>query len=185
MPRRHGRQLPSPLTDSVRRAHTANVSRKTAATEAVLRMVSATARTLYNWQQAKSACAIRPLLRVIWLSRKLVVALLSRHGRCAPGEGGDAICSFNPVYAQGMTVAAMDASSLRDALQGGDQGLRRRFFATVEKGIWKAWQIAVGSDLALPEVERTRTVSMRLGNVYTEWALAATESNRYVAGEFW
>ena len=150
-------------------------------------MVSATARTLYNWQGSKrrAHAPIRPLLRVIWLSRKLVVALLSRHGRCAPGEGGDAICSFNPVYAQGMTVAAMDASALRDALQGGDQDLRRRFFATVAKGIGQAWQIAVGSDLALPEVERTRTVSMRLANVYTEWALAATESNRYVAGQFW
>ena len=97
----------------------------------------------------------------------------------------DAICSFNPVYAQGMTVAAMDALALRDALQGGDQDLRRRFFATAAKGIGQAWQIAVGSGLALPEVERTRTVSMRLANVYTEWALAATESNRYVAGQFW
>jgi 2-polyprenyl-6-methoxyphenol hydroxylase-like FAD-dependent oxidoreductase len=116
---------------------------------------------------------------------KLVVALPSRHGRCVLGEGVDAIRSFNPVYAQGMTVAAMDALALRDALQGGDQDLQRRFFATAAKGIGQARQIAVGSDLALPEVKRARTVSMRRANVYTEWALAATESNRYVAGQFW
>ncbi len=28
---------------------------------------------------------------------------------------GDAVCSFNPVYAQGMTVAGMEALTLRAA----------------------------------------------------------------------
>jgi 2-polyprenyl-6-methoxyphenol hydroxylase-like FAD-dependent oxidoreductase len=30
---------------------------------------------------------------------------------------GDAVCAFNPIYGQGMTVSAMDAVTLRRCLQ--------------------------------------------------------------------
>ncbi len=42
---------------------------------------------------------------------------------------GDAVCSFNPIYGQGMTVAAIEATVLRDCLRRGDQNLTRRFSA--------------------------------------------------------
>lgn len=75
---------------------------------------------------------------------------------------GDAICSFNPIYEQGMTVAALDALVLRDCLHRGDGDLSRRFFRATAKKIGVAWQLAVGSDLALPEVAGPRPVSMRI-----------------------
>jgi 2-polyprenyl-6-methoxyphenol hydroxylase-like FAD-dependent oxidoreductase len=98
---------------------------------------------------------------------------------------GDAICSFNPIYGQGMTVAAMDALVLRDCLRDDGPDLPRRFFASAAKGIGVAWQMAVGSDLALPELEAPRPISVRVPNAYNDWVLFAAESDLEVAEQFW
>jgi 2-polyprenyl-6-methoxyphenol hydroxylase-like FAD-dependent oxidoreductase len=98
---------------------------------------------------------------------------------------GDAICSFNPIYGQGMTVAAMDALVLRDCLRkGGGPNLSRRFFAAAAKKIGVAWEMSVGSDLALPEVMATPPLAMRLPNAYNDWVLSAAESDLRVAEQF-
>jgi 2-polyprenyl-6-methoxyphenol hydroxylase-like FAD-dependent oxidoreductase len=98
---------------------------------------------------------------------------------------GDAICSFNPIYGQGMTVAAMDALVLRDCLRDGGTDVSRRYFACAAEGIGVAWQMAVGSDLALPEVKAPRPISVRLPNTYNDWVLSAAESDLRVAEQFW
>jgi 2-polyprenyl-6-methoxyphenol hydroxylase-like FAD-dependent oxidoreductase len=67
----------------------------------------------------------------------------------------DALCSFNPVYAQGMTVAANEALVLQACLAGGATGLAQRFFKAVTPIIDGPWQVAAGNDLALPHVEGT------------------------------
>ena len=55
---------------------------------------------------------------------------------------GDAMCSFNPIYGQGMSVAALDAMALRECLRGGVTDVRRRYFRATAKSIGVAWQIA-------------------------------------------
>jgi hypothetical protein len=40
---------------------------------------------------------------------------------------GDAVCSFNPVYGQGMSVAAVEALALRHHVEGGASAQPRRF----------------------------------------------------------
>lgn len=97
---------------------------------------------------------------------------------------GDAVCSFNPIYGQGMTVAAVEATVLRDCLQRGDRNLARRFFRSSVKPIRIAWQTAVGSDLALPEVEGTAPLSIRLSNAYLDRVLTACETDEAVTLRF-
>jgi 2-polyprenyl-6-methoxyphenol hydroxylase-like FAD-dependent oxidoreductase len=67
---------------------------------------------------------------------------------------GDAACAFNPVYAQGMTVAALDALTLRDELRrsGSDAPDPARFFAELARSLEAPWNLAVGQDLAIPGV---------------------------------
>jgi hypothetical protein len=97
---------------------------------------------------------------------------------------GDAICSFNPIYGQGMTVAALQAKVLNRCLSHGTARLADRFFPAAAKPIGVAWQLAVGSDLSLPEIPGPRPVSMRLTNSYVDRVQAAAETDPVVAEHF-
>jgi len=79
---------------------------------------------------------------------------------------GDAVCSFNPVYGQGMTVAAQEAALLQQCLEQGDADLARRFFAAATDAIDIPWDIAVGNDLRHPKVQGARPAKMRFINWY-------------------
>jgi hypothetical protein len=97
---------------------------------------------------------------------------------------GDAICSFNPIYGQGMTVSALDAVALRDCLRAGEHSLARRYFRTAAKSIRVAWQMAAGSDLSFPEVQGRRSLSMRVTNRCADWILTACESDAATVERF-
>ncbi|MDX3855258.1 NAD(P)/FAD-dependent oxidoreductase [Streptomyces sp. AK02-01A] len=76
---------------------------------------------------------------------------------------GDALCAFNPVYGQGMAVAALSALALRDALAGRRRTpTTRRLQGTLLKASQQAWDIASGADRELPgatgDAVRTRAV---------------------------
>jgi 2-polyprenyl-6-methoxyphenol hydroxylase-like FAD-dependent oxidoreductase len=97
---------------------------------------------------------------------------------------GDALCSFNPIYAQGMTVAAVEALVLRDCLARGADDLSRRFFRAAAKPIGQAWQLAVGGDLSLPEIQGTPPLATRLLNGYIDRILTAAEQDIAVFEQF-
>nr|WP_189093210.1 monooxygenase [Deinococcus ruber] len=79
---------------------------------------------------------------------------------------GDAICSFNPIFGQGMTVASLEAQALQDSLEGGLQELWKRFFRRAAKRIDIAWTLAASADLAFPETLGTRGPAVKPINAY-------------------
>jgi 2-polyprenyl-6-methoxyphenol hydroxylase-like FAD-dependent oxidoreductase len=80
---------------------------------------------------------------------------------------GDAIASFNPVYGQGMSVAAQEAEVLGALLaERALADLPRRFYRAAAKTIDVPWDIAVGNDLRFAEVHGPRGARVRLVNRY-------------------
>jgi 2-polyprenyl-6-methoxyphenol hydroxylase-like FAD-dependent oxidoreductase len=97
---------------------------------------------------------------------------------------GDALCSFNPLYGQGMSVAALEAVALRRCLERRAGDLGRRFLRAAAKVVDPAWDMAIGGDLALPEVEGDRPLGVRLSNAYVERLLRVAERDPVVATAF-
>lgn len=76
---------------------------------------------------------------------------------------GDAVCSFNPVYAQGMTVAVREASTLAEVLDtDGPAHVGPAFFRRTRPLIDAAWTLATGADLGHPDVDGRRTIGWRI-----------------------
>ncbi|THF85520.1 FAD-binding protein [Deinococcus sp. KSM4-11] len=97
---------------------------------------------------------------------------------------GDALCSFNPIYGQGMTVAALEALALQECLRAGGQVSWQRFFKQAAGVIDIPWTLAVGSDLAYPQVEGPRTVAGRLIQRYVRHVHLAAQHDGQVALAF-
>jgi hypothetical protein len=93
------------------------------------------------------------------------------------------VCSFKPIYPQGMTVAALEALALRDCFPR-----RKRPAVAVlssrHKADQEAWQMAAGGDLSLPEIEGTPTLSTRLLNGYVDRVLTAAEYDTAALEQF-
>lgn len=74
---------------------------------------------------------------------------------------GDAICRFNPVYGQGMSVAALEACLLKRLLDSAEKdndpidGLAPTFFAEVQALLETPWSVAM-LDFAFPETRGQR-----------------------------
>lgn len=94
---------------------------------------------------------------------------------------GDALCSLNPVYGQGMTVAAGEAVALRQCLEQGRDTLAPRFFKACSRLIAAPWEITVGSDLALPMVHGKRPFGFTLMNRFMDRIVHAAQTDLRVA----
>lgn len=69
---------------------------------------------------------------------------------------GDAVCAFNPIYGQGMTVSAMDAMTLKRCLQEQQRSpkpdFEQRFQQQLTRTIADAWLVSTNEDLRWPGI---------------------------------
>jgi 2-polyprenyl-6-methoxyphenol hydroxylase-like FAD-dependent oxidoreductase len=97
---------------------------------------------------------------------------------------GDAVCSFNPIYGQGMSVAATEAKALDECLATGTAALAKRFYARARKIIDSPWLIATGEDLRCPQVQGPRPPGSWLVNRYLDRVHAAASVDAAVCRKF-
>ncbi len=99
---------------------------------------------------------------------------------------GDALCSFNPLYGQGMTVAALGAETLDKLLATRKSlfGIAKPFFKKAAKAIDNPWQIAVGGDFIFPETEGKKAASTDFINAYIAKVQRATTRDKVVSKAF-
>lgn len=109
-----------------------------------------------------------------------------RLARCPDGllVLGDAVCSFNPIYGQGITVAVQEALTLRSHLRRGVRPTPRHFFRDISRVVDVPWEMGAGGDLSFPDVPGRRTPKVRLVGAYLARLHAAAADDPGLAVAF-
>ncbi|NRQ31723.1 hypothetical protein HII36_07705 [Nonomuraea sp. NN258] len=81
---------------------------------------------------------------------------------------GDAVCSVDPLYGQGMSAAALQALALRDTLADGGHDLERRFYRAAGRAAETVWRFALTADLAFPGVPGRLPLTSRMISRYVD-----------------
>ncbi|MCG5216047.1 NAD(P)/FAD-dependent oxidoreductase [Streptosporangium soli] len=98
---------------------------------------------------------------------------------------GDAVCCFNPVYAQGMTVAALGALTIRDHLHTGAVPDPFQYFADLAgKVIDPPWEMTHTVDLSFPGVEGDRTPQVKMAQAFLRLVQIAATRDGTVAAAY-
>ncbi|PWR12458.1 FAD-dependent oxidoreductase [Micromonospora acroterricola] len=99
---------------------------------------------------------------------------------------GDAVASFNPVYGQGMTAAALHAACLSTYLRSGPDLTvpARRYLALQKVVVDAAWSMSTSADLALPHVDGPYPRGYRVSSWVSRQIVAATVTDVVTARRF-
>ena len=101
---------------------------------------------------------------------------------------GDAICSFNPIYGQGMTCAAKEATALGAALDAHGReptvAMARDYYAAAAAVIATPWQFAVGGDFVYPETTGPRPRGVAARNWYSRQIALASQIDSEISRTF-
>jgi 2-polyprenyl-6-methoxyphenol hydroxylase-like FAD-dependent oxidoreductase len=91
---------------------------------------------------------------------------------------GDSFCSFNPIYGQGVTVAAMAAGALGAALDRhgtATVAMARDYHRAAAELIATPWRFAVGGDFSYPKTTGPRPRGTALSNWYARRIALASQ----------
>lgn len=98
---------------------------------------------------------------------------------------GDSLASFNPIYGQGMSAAALEALALHRVLATGDrEGLAERYFDLAGSVVDLVWTVAVGADFRHAQTEGPKPRGSDLFNRYLGRVIRRAHSDRRVATAF-
>ncbi|UGQ43567.1 FAD-dependent oxidoreductase [Rhodococcus aetherivorans] len=97
---------------------------------------------------------------------------------------GDTLCCFNPVYGQGMSVAAVESLILRQCCAGDRGTLAGRFLRRIEPTLDEAWDMSANTDLRMPFIDGERTTKTKLTNAYLTRLYRAAATDARVGAAF-
>jgi 2-polyprenyl-6-methoxyphenol hydroxylase-like FAD-dependent oxidoreductase len=100
---------------------------------------------------------------------------------------GDAVCSFDPIYGQGMTSAAQQAEVLGQALDRSraiDRHFARRYFRAAGRVVAVPWSIAVGGDFVYEGTTGKKPAGTDVLNRYMARVAVAAQHDDAVAIRF-
>ncbi len=99
---------------------------------------------------------------------------------------GDAMCSFNPIYGQGMTVSAIEAEVLDRCLsrmrsRNASSRLAGEYFRGAARAIDGPWMVAAGEDFRYSGIEGKRAAGTNIINWYVGHVHRATHNDAAVS----
>ncbi len=101
---------------------------------------------------------------------------------------GDAVCSFNPIYGQGITAALRDVLALKTVLkqQGNDLSTASmlRLQKTIARGKAVPWHLAACPDFIYPETQGKRPPCLGMTNGYIRALMKLAGRDRVVHQRF-
>lgn len=98
---------------------------------------------------------------------------------------GDALCSTNPIYGRGITVAALEAETLaRVLVRHGPRSAGRAFFRASRPVVDAAWTFVTSTDLLQPAIEGARPLPWRVMTAYSARVIRAAHRSPVVGKAF-
>ncbi|HEY2575104.1 MAG TPA: FAD-binding monooxygenase [Streptosporangiaceae bacterium] len=97
---------------------------------------------------------------------------------------GDAICSFNPVYSEGITAAARTAITLRDQLHRGGEPRAEEYFRAVSAILDAPWGLAASTDQTTTGSTQSALPAWPLTAKYTASLVTAAADDPHLAAAY-